>query len=57
MYGSMMQNLIAERFRHGLEKADRRPRIDTWRDREPTLHRRASPGSYVRALVALIVRS
>jgi hypothetical protein len=53
----MMQNLIAERFRHGLEEADRRPRIDTWRDREPTLHRRASPGAYVRALVASIVRS
>lgn len=57
MYGTVMQHLIGECHRHELEKADRRPRIDTWRDREPALHRRSPSRSFVGAIIALVVRS
>jgi len=57
MYGSVMQHLIAEGHRHELERAGRRPRLDTWRDREAALHRRAPIRSFARALVALLVGS
>ncbi len=57
MYGSVMQNLIGERFRHELEKANRQPWLDTRCDRELALRHRAPAFSSWRALVALVFRS
>ena len=57
MYGSVMQNVIAESYRHELERAHRQPRLDTWRDLEVARRQRAPAFSAWRALVALVLRS
>jgi hypothetical protein len=57
MYGSVMQNVVAESLRHELERTNRQPRLDTWRDLELPRRHRAPAVSAWRALVALVLRS